>query len=189
MPGLLLGARPDAPDQVWEQAWSVNVMGHVRARGSCCRGGWSAAAGAFVVTVSAAGLLTMLGTATYSVTKHAAVAFAEWLAPLTGTAAWWCTASARRGCGRGCWPSRAGPGKALLQDAAIEPEQVAEACRGLAAGTFLVLPHPEVHGYYQYARAAQPGQVASRHGPDAAADRGAPMRAWQVASSANRETY
>jgi NAD(P)-dependent dehydrogenase (short-subunit alcohol dehydrogenase family) len=102
-----------------------------------------------VVTASAAGLLTMLGGAPYSATKHAAVGFAEWLA----------ATYAHRGltvhcvCPQGVRTQMlAGSGQAgdvVLAASAIEPEQVADAlAAALDSGTFLVLPHPEVHDYY-----------------------------------------
>ena len=128
--------------------------------------------GTFVVTASAAGLLTMLGAAPYSVTKHAAAAYAEWLA----------ATYAHRGltvhciCPQGVRTDMlAGSGRAgevVLKDTAIEPEQVADALwDAMAEGRFLVLPHPEVRDYYAAAR-REHGQVAARHVPAAAADRG-----------------
>jgi NAD(P)-dependent dehydrogenase (short-subunit alcohol dehydrogenase family) len=91
----------------------------------------------------------MLGSAPYSVTKHAAVGYAEWLAATYG----------HRGllvhciCPQGVRTSMlAGSGRAgdvVLQQAAIEPEAVAEALwNGMTEGRFLILPHPEVAGYY-----------------------------------------
>ncbi|MGW2846565.1 SDR family oxidoreductase, partial [Streptomyces sp. NPDC001274] len=68
-----------AGEEVWAAAWDVNVMAHVRAARELLPDWLERGSGRFVSTTSAAGLLTMIGAAPYSVTKHGAVAFAEWL--------------------------------------------------------------------------------------------------------------
>src|SRR5262249_24059759 len=73
------GGGPDAPEADWVLAWQVNVMAHVRQARALLPGWLNRGQGHFLATVSAAGLLTMLGAAPYSVTKHAALAFAEWM--------------------------------------------------------------------------------------------------------------
>jgi NAD(P)-dependent dehydrogenase (short-subunit alcohol dehydrogenase family) len=147
--GIATGTGPDAPEEDWQRSWDLNVMAHVRASRELLPGWLSRGRGCFVVTASAAGLLTMLGAAPYSATKHAAEAYAEWLA---------CT-YAHRGltvhciCPQGVRTSMlAASGQAgdiVLKEAAIEPEEVGEALwQGLADGQFLILPHPEVREYY-----------------------------------------
>jgi NAD(P)-dependent dehydrogenase (short-subunit alcohol dehydrogenase family) len=147
--GVAAGGGPDAGEADWQQAWDVNVMAHVRASRELIPGWLARGRGRFVVTASAAGLLTMLGSAPYSVTKHAAVGYAEWLAATYG----------HRGIGVHCICPQgvrtamlAGSGRAgdvVLQDTAIEPEAVADALwDGMTDGRFLILPHPEVAGYY-----------------------------------------
>ena len=84
--GTGAGSGPDTPEDVWQRAWEVNTLAHVRAARALLPGWLERGRGTFVVTASAAGLLTMLGSAPYSVTKHAAVAFAEWLAITYGDA-------------------------------------------------------------------------------------------------------
>jgi NAD(P)-dependent dehydrogenase (short-subunit alcohol dehydrogenase family) len=144
-----VGGGPEAADAAWQQAWDVNVMAHVRAARELLPGWLNRGRGRFVVTASAAGLLTMLGAAPYSATKHAAVGYAEWLAATYG----------HRGldvhcvCPQGVRTAMlAGSGRAghvVLQDTAIEPEAVADALwAGMSDGRFLILPHPEVAGYY-----------------------------------------
>lgn len=68
-----------ADEEIWAAAWDVNVMAHVRAARALLPDWLERGSGRFVTTASAAGLLTMIGAAPYSVTKHGAVAFAEWL--------------------------------------------------------------------------------------------------------------
>jgi NAD(P)-dependent dehydrogenase (short-subunit alcohol dehydrogenase family) len=147
--GTVAGTGPDTPDEQWQRAWEVNAMAHVRAARALLPGWLDRGRGTFVVTASAAGLLTMLGAAPYSVTKHAAVGFAEWLA----------ATYAHRGltvhciCPQGVRTQMlAGSGRAgevVLAAAAIEPEQVADAlAAAMDEGRFLVLPHPEVRDYY-----------------------------------------
>ena len=144
----------DAGEAVWGRAWEINVMGHVRAAGLLLPSWLGRGRGRFLATVSAAGLLTMLGSAPYSVTKHAALAFAEWLSATYRHRGITVHALCPQGV-RTAMFAEAGPGGQFLMGAtAIEPGQVAEAvAEGLADDRFLILPHPEVAGYYQ-ARAA-----------------------------------
>ena len=148
--GIDTGLGLDTPDDAWQRALDVNVMAHVRAARALVPG-WLAdgQGGRFVVTASAAGLLTMLGSAPYSVTKHAAVAFAEWLSVTYGHRGVDVHAICPQGV-RTRMLEEAGPLQELLShDSALEPEDVADAAvRGLAEGRFLILPHPEVAGYY-----------------------------------------
>ena len=149
--GTAAGAGIDTPEDQWQRAWEVNTLAHVRAARLLLPGWLDRGRGTFVVTASAAGLLTMLGGAPYSATKHAAVGLAEWLA----------ATYRHRGlavhcvCPQGVRTSMlAGSGRAgdiVLGDTAIEPEQVADAlAKAMAEGRFLVLPHPEVHDYYVF---------------------------------------
>jgi NAD(P)-dependent dehydrogenase (short-subunit alcohol dehydrogenase family) len=154
--GVAVGTGPDAPDAAWQQSWEVNVMAHVRASRELLPAWLERGRGCFVVTASAAGLLTMLGTATYSVTKHAAESYAEWLAATYAHRGLVVHCICPQGVRTRMLAESGEAGKVVLQDAAIEPEQVAEALlAGLATGTFLILPHPEVQGYYQL-RAGDP---------------------------------
>ena len=151
-----------APDEDWARMIDTNVMAHVRAARTLVPA-WLADGrtrdgerGRFVVTASAAGLLTMIGAAPYSVTKHAALGFAEWLSVTYGHRG----IAVQAICPQGVQTrmlEQAGPLKDLLtRDAALTPEQVADAwVESLTDDRFLVLPHPEVGAYYA-ARAADP---------------------------------
>src|SRR3954447_3623103 len=77
--GIGSGSGLDADDAVWEASWGVNVSAHVLAARRLVPGWVERGEGYFVSTASAAGLLSQIGDAPYSVTKHAAVGFAEWL--------------------------------------------------------------------------------------------------------------
>jgi NAD(P)-dependent dehydrogenase (short-subunit alcohol dehydrogenase family) len=145
---------PEAAEEAWARAWDVNVMAHVRASRVLLPRWLERGSGRFVATVSAAGLLTMLGSAPYSASKHAALAFAEWLSATYGhrgvVVQCLCPQGVRTRMLEGTGPA----GDVLLRDGALEPEEVAEALwEGLADDRFLVLPHPEVRDYYA-ARAA-----------------------------------
>src|SRR3989442_1714636 len=72
----------DEPNDIWQRIWEVNLMAHVYAARHVLPGMLARGEGYILATASAAGLLTQIGSAPYSVTKHAAVAFAEWL-PIT----------------------------------------------------------------------------------------------------------
>src|SRR5258708_1423587 len=69
----------DEPNEVWQRIWDVNVMAHIYAARAVLPGMLARGEGYIVATASAAGLLSQIGSAPYSLTKHAAVAFAEWL--------------------------------------------------------------------------------------------------------------
>jgi NAD(P)-dependent dehydrogenase (short-subunit alcohol dehydrogenase family) len=149
--GIDLGAGLDTPEADWARAHEVNVMAHVRAARLLVPRWLESGGGRFVVTASAAGLLTMLGSAPYSVTKHAAVAFAEWLSATYGHRGVTVHAICPQGV-RTRMLEEAGPLKDLLShDTALEPEQVADAVwEAFQDDRFLVLPHPEVQGYYEH---------------------------------------
>jgi short-subunit dehydrogenase len=98
----------------------------------------------------------MLGSATYSVTKHAAESYAEWLAATYEHRGLVVHCICPQGVRTNMLAQSGQAGQVVLQDAAIEPEQVADALlEGMAAGRFLILPHPEVGRYYQM-RAGDP---------------------------------
>ncbi|MGW1228061.1 SDR family oxidoreductase [Streptomyces sp. NPDC001478] len=138
-----------AAEEVWAAAWDVNVMAHVRAARALLPDWLERGSGRFVSTASAAGLLTMIGAAPYSVTKHGAVAFAEWLSLTYRHRGVKVHAICPQGVRTDMLTGAGSAGKLVLAPGAIEPEDVADALfDAMAEDRFLVLPHPEVAGYY-----------------------------------------
>lgn len=154
--GVASGGSEAADESVWTLAWDVNVMAHVRAAHALLPDWLERGSGRFVSTVSAAGLLTMIGAAPYSVTKHGAYAFAEWLSLTYRHRGVKVHAICPQGVRTDMLEATGSAGDLVLQPTAIEPGAVADALmKGIEEDRFLVLPHPEVAGYYQ-ARAADP---------------------------------
>lgn len=152
------GGEPGEPldEQGWALSWDVNVMAHVRAAHALLPHWLERGSGRFVSTVSAAGLLTMIGTAPYSVTKHGAYAFAEWLSLTYRHRGVKVHAICPQGVRTDMLTASGSAGDLVLGPTAIEPDDVADALfRGIDEDRFLILPHPEVAAYYQ-ARAADP---------------------------------
>ncbi|MEN8653055.1 SDR family oxidoreductase [Streptomyces sp. 21So2-11] len=150
-----------ADEAVWAAAWDVNVMAHVRASRALLPDWLERGRGRFVSTVSAAGLLTMVGAAPYSVSKHGALAYAEWLSLTYRHRGVKVHAICPQGVRTDMLTAAGSAGELVLAPTAIEPEDVADALfDGMAADRFLILPHPEVAGYYQ-ARAENPDRWLS----------------------------
>jgi NAD(P)-dependent dehydrogenase (short-subunit alcohol dehydrogenase family) len=143
------GGRDESPEDQWQRAWEVNTLAHVRAARVLLPGWLERGSGTFVITASAAGLLTMLGAAPYSVTKHAAEGYAEWLAATYAHRGLSVHCICPQGVRTSMLTGSGSAGQVVLAPGAIEPEEVADAlAAALAAGNFLVLPHPEVHDYF-----------------------------------------
>ncbi|MFD5426329.1 SDR family oxidoreductase [Streptomyces sp. NPDC127084] len=139
-----------ADESAWAAAWDVNVMAHVRAARVLLPDWLERGSGRFVSTVSAAGLLSMIGAAPYSVTKHGALAFAEWLSLTYRHRGLKVHAICPQGVRTDMLTQAGAAGELVLAPGAIEPEDVAGALmEGMEADRFLILPHPEVAGYYQ----------------------------------------
>jgi len=152
--GIARGLDVDATDEQWNEMWHVNVMSTVIAARHMLPRWIERKGGYLMVTASAAGLLSTLGDAGYSATKHAAVGLAEWIAITYGD----------RGikvsclCPQGVRTNMVfGPGtegtlgsEQVRRLGVIEPEEVAEAVvQGLRDEHFLILPHPEVATYFR----------------------------------------
>ncbi|MEV6944135.1 SDR family oxidoreductase [Streptomyces sp. NPDC051172] len=151
-------AGPGEPldEKAWAVSWDVNLMAHVRAAHELLPQWLERGGGRFVSTVSAAGLLTMIGAPSYSVTKHGAYAFAEWLSLTYRHRGLKVHAICPQGVRTDMLAATGTAGDLVLQPTAIEPADVADALfKGIEEDRFLILPHPEVAGYYQ-ARATHP---------------------------------
>lgn len=134
---------------VWERMWQVNTMSHVYAAKYLVPGWVARGSGYFLATVSAAGLLTNLKAAQYSVTKHAALAFTEWIAVTYGDAGVKASALCPQFVNT---PLIEGSKsfQALGKNNTLEASEVADVVvAGLADERFLILPHPEVEKYFQ----------------------------------------
>ena len=139
-----------SPEEDWAFANEVNVMAHVRAARLLVPDWLERGGGRFVVTASAAGLLTVLGSPTYSVTKHGAVAFAEWLSVTYRHRGIVVQAICPQGVRTRMLESTGALQELISRDAALEPADVAESVwQAMADDRFLILPHPEVQGYYE----------------------------------------
>ncbi|MEU4237960.1 SDR family oxidoreductase [Actinoplanes sp. NPDC026619] len=151
--GVLAAGDENTADADWARSWNVNVMSHVYVTRHLLPRWLDNGPHRLLMTVSAAGLLSILGSASYAVTKHGALAYAEWLR----------ATYAHRGlivqalCPQGVRTDMLTRGNdsgsasaALLADGALEPAEVAEvAAKALEGESFLVLPHPEVADYYK----------------------------------------
>lgn len=139
----------DLPDPEWERMFGVNFRSHLYAARHLIPE-WTARGGGYlVVTASAAGLLTSLGSAPYAVTKHAAIALAEWIAITHGDAGVRVSVICPQGVNTAMLEGE-GALNRLLRPEAIEPEKVADdVVEAMRHERFLVLPHPEVERYFQ----------------------------------------
>ncbi|MFD9391554.1 SDR family oxidoreductase [Streptomyces sp. NPDC060000] len=159
--GVASGGSESAEEAVWALAWDVNVMAHVRAAHALLPDWLERGQGRFVSTVSAAGLLTMIGAAPYSVTKHGAYAFAEWLSLTYRHRGVKVHAICPQGVRTDMLDATGSAGDLVLKPTAIEPQDVADALfKGIAEDRFLILPHPEAAAYYQL-RAGDPDRWLS----------------------------
>lgn len=136
-------------DDDWERSWRVHGLAHVHAARAVVPGMVERGKGAFVVTASAAGLLLMMQSAPYTVTKHASVGIAEWLAVNYGGEGVQFHCLCPQGV-RTPMVATAPRGEAEVAASGriLEPSQVAhDVVAAIRSGRFLILPHPEVHDY------------------------------------------
>ncbi len=151
--GVGVGTDPVATSpEEWALALDVNVLAHVHAARRLLPGWLERGRGAFLSTASAAGLLTQIGSAPYAVSKHAAVAFAEWLAVTYGArgihVSCLCPMGVRTGMLEG-EDNRAAKLMAAVGEI-LDPDDVARtALDALREERFLVLPHPEVQTFLE----------------------------------------
>ncbi len=144
--GVGVGRGPDAPDSDWALSWDVNLMAHVYAARAVLPQMLARKEGYLLQTISAAGLLTHVGSAPYSVTKHAALGFAEWLAINYGERGVRVSALCPQGVRTNMLLSG---GNEFLLAGALEPEQVADdVIKAMVEERFLILPHPEAGKFF-----------------------------------------
>ena len=147
--GISVAGGVDCTNEEWQTIWDVNVMSHVYAARACLPAMIERGDGYFLNTASAAGLLAQIGSAPYSVTKHAAVSFAESLAITHGDDGIKVSCLCPQAVDTAMTAGTEGGGVAGV-DGMLSAEAVAEAViLGLEAESFLVLPHPEVEDYRQ----------------------------------------
>jgi NAD(P)-dependent dehydrogenase (short-subunit alcohol dehydrogenase family) len=152
--GIPTDGSVDAPNEEWQRTWEVNVMAHVYATRYALPGMIQRGSGYILTTASAAGLLTNIGAAPYSVTKHAAVALAEWIAVTYGD----------QGIKVSClcpqfvdtpmleaFGAHSDETRSWVEGIAIPAKDVANiVAEGIAKEQFLILPHPEVGDYFEF---------------------------------------
>ena len=148
------GGGPEAPDDEWERAWRINVMAHIWAARALLPEMIERGDGYLASTASAAGVLTQVGAMVYSVTKHAAVAVAEWLAITYADAgikvSCLCPLGVRTPMLDEALEDTIG-GAALMRDELLEPAEVAEVVlAAIRDERFLILPHPQVAKYMAF---------------------------------------
>jgi NAD(P)-dependent dehydrogenase (short-subunit alcohol dehydrogenase family) len=137
-----------ATPEAWQASWDVNVMSHVHAAQALLPAWLERGRGHFLATASAAGLLTMLGSAPYAVSKHAVLAFAEWLRASYDHRGITVQALCPQGVRTPMLDATGADGRLLLEPRSVSVEEVAQTVvDALADGRFLVLPHPEVAGF------------------------------------------
>jgi NAD(P)-dependent dehydrogenase (short-subunit alcohol dehydrogenase family) len=139
----------DEPNEVWQRIWEVNVMAHIYGARHVLPGMLARGEGYILATASAAGLLAQIGSAPYSVTKHAAVAFAEWLSITHGDAGIKVSCLCPQGVNTDLLRRSAGGPGEFLRENALEASEVADSVvKALDEERFLILPHPEVAEYF-----------------------------------------
>jgi NAD(P)-dependent dehydrogenase (short-subunit alcohol dehydrogenase family) len=151
--GITTGAGLDGDLAVWERAWGINVLSHIHAARAVVPSMLARGSGYLLNTCSAAGLLTAMDDAPYAVTKHAAVAFAEWLSITYRDRGIGVSALCPQGVDTdmlrgGLAAGHRGARVTAASGRVLSAEEVAESVvEGLQAERFLILPHPEVATY------------------------------------------
>jgi NAD(P)-dependent dehydrogenase (short-subunit alcohol dehydrogenase family) len=146
--GIIERSGLDAPLEAWRRTMDVNFMAHLYAARAVVPHMVNQGGGYLLQTASAAGLLMQVDSATYTVSKHAAVAFAEWLSVNYHDRGIRVSCLCPQGVRTPMLLGPRGDRKSFLLEGSVSAEHVAECCvRAIEAETFLVLPHPEVADY------------------------------------------
>ena len=147
--GIIAIGGYEVDNEAWQRIWEINVLAHVFAARAVIPGMIKRGGGAFMITASAAGLLSQIGSLPYSVTKHAAVGLAENLSITYGDQGIQVFALCPQAVETEMTRQHEGGGVAGV-DGLMKPEQLADAVmEAFAADQFLILPHPEVKTYMQ----------------------------------------
>lgn len=147
--GIATDGDENVTDAAWDRIFDINVKAHIYASRAVLPSMLERGEGYLLQTVSAAGLLSQIGSAPYSVTKHAALGFAEWLSITYGDRGIKVSALCPQGV-RTRMLEAADPETNFLLEGALEPEDVAdEVIRGIGEERFLILPHGEVAEYFR----------------------------------------
>ena len=147
--GIAIEGGPEVAVDAWQKIWDINVMGHVHAAHAVLPSMLERGEGYLLNTCSAAGLLSQIGSAPYAVTKHAAVAFAEWISITYGSRGIRVSALCPQAVRTNMTAGMDNGGVAGV-DGMIEPEALAETTvAGLREEKFLILPHETVRTYYE----------------------------------------
>lgn len=149
--GIIVRADEDAANADWQRHWDVNVMAHVYAARAVLPQMLARGQGYLLNTASAAGLLSQVNAAPYSVTKHAAVAFAEWLSIAYGDKGLRVSCLCPQGVDTPMLRDAGGSGrKSFLVEGSLTAQRVADCVvEGLRREEVLILPHPEVLTFFQ----------------------------------------
>ncbi|MBT6137364.1 MAG: SDR family oxidoreductase [Rhodospirillaceae bacterium] len=144
--GIFCEGDEDQPDAEIEASWRINTMSHVYAARAVAPGMAERGSGYLVNTASAAGILIQVDSAAYTMSKHAAIGFAEFLAAKYGPKGVRVSVLCPQGVRTAMTAGREGSPAAM--NGVLEPEDVAEAVvQGMAEENFLIFPHEIVHEY------------------------------------------
>lgn len=147
--GVFINGGADVDLRAWQTSIDINLMAHIHAARACLPGMLARGQGYFLHTISAAGLLAQIGSAPYTVSKHAAVGFAEWLAITHGQQGIKVTALCPQGVQTPMLDNLDNI-NSVASDGVVTPEAVAEcALAAIHAEKFLALPHAGVADYFQ----------------------------------------
>lgn len=148
--GIFIEGGIETPDEDWERILSINFRAHLYAARAVIPQMLQRKDGYLLQVVSAAGLLTQIGSASYAVTKHAALALAEWISMEYGDSGIRVSCICPQGVRTRMLLGDEGEKESFLRAGSVSPEEVAQAAiEGLDAEKFLILPHPEVATYFQ----------------------------------------